>query len=84
MYNISKGTIIRSVTLIIVLINLVLEKFGLDLINTEGNHIACAVETLIEIGSIIASWWYNNSYSKNALKADRFFKALKEIDQKEN
>ncbi len=80
MYNISKGTIIRTVMLIIVLTNIILEKFGLDVINTEENTIAGIVETLIELGSIIASWWYNNSYTEKAKRADRFFKALKETE----
>lgn len=78
--NISKGTIVRTIMLAIVLINLILEKLGLDIINTGENTIAGVVEMVVEIGSIIASWWYNNSYTEKAKKADRFFKALKETE----
>ncbi len=80
MYNISKGTIIRTIMLTIVLLNIILEKFGFDIINTGESTVAGIVEMLIEIGSIIASWWYNNSYTEKARKADRFFKALKETE----
>lgn len=78
--KISKGTIVRTIMLGIVLINLVLKQFGIDLINVSENEILTAVEMLIEIAVIIVSWWKNNSYSKNAIKADEFLKNLKESE----
>ncbi len=82
--KITKGTIVRTIMTIIVIINIVLEKFGIDIINTDENFIAGAVEMFIEAGSIIASWWYNNSFSYAAKKADRFFMAVKEYDATHN
>ena len=79
--KISKGTIIRTIILAIVLINLALKAFGVDLIPTDENFIASIVETGIEIGAIIVSWWYNNSFSEKAKKADEFFKQLQEGDE---
>ena len=78
--KITKGTIVRTIMIAIVVINMILEKFGLDIINTSESAVAATVEMLIEAGSIIASWWYNNSFSYAAKKADRFFMAVKEYD----
>ena len=78
--KITKGTIIRTIILAIVLINMVLKTFGVDLIPTNENAIASAVETLVEIGAIAASWWYNNSFTEKARKADEFFQQLKESE----
>ncbi|MEE0947002.1 MAG: phage holin [Acutalibacteraceae bacterium] len=82
--KITKGTIIRTIMTSIVVINMILERFGLDLINTNESFIASTVEMLIEAGSIICSWWYNNSFSYAAKKADRFFMAVKEYDTTHN
>lgn len=76
--KISKGTVIRTVMLFAVLINYILKMFGLNLIPTDENFITQLTEALISIGTVIASWWYNNSFSENAKKADEFFKSLKE------
>lgn len=83
-HNISKGTITRTIMIIIVLINLILEKFGIDIIDTSESFVASIVEMIIEAASIVVSWWYNNSYTENARKADRFLKALKENSKNEN
>ena len=77
---ISKGTIVRTISLVIVLINIVLKKFGVDLINVSESEILTAVEMLIEIAVIVVAWWKNNSYSKNAIQADEFLKHLKEME----
>ncbi|MBE6728996.1 MAG: hypothetical protein E7568_02035 [Ruminococcaceae bacterium] len=83
-YSISKGTIVRTIMVFIVIINIVLEKLGLDIINTNESAVAGIVEVIIEVGSIIASWWYNNSYTELARKADRFFAACKDLEKTEN
>ena len=75
---ISKGTIVRTISLVIVLINIVLKKFGVDLINVSESEILTAVEMLIEIAVIVVAWWKNNSYSKRAIQADEYLKHLKE------
>ena len=79
--KISKGTIVRTIMLLIVIINLILKQLGYDLINVSENEILSAVEMIIELAVIIVSWWKNNSYSKNAIKADEFLKNLKEMEE---
>lgn len=76
--KISKSTIIRTLILLLVIINMVLRYFGIDPLNISDNEIAIAVELIIELLAIIAAWWYNNSFSQNALKAQKFLEELKE------
>lgn len=75
--KISKATIIRTVVLLLVLINIILRQFGVHPIDISENDIACIIELLIEILAIICAWWYNNSFTEKARRADEFFKNLK-------
>ena len=76
--KISKGTIVRTVMLIIVVLNMVLKHFGIDVINVSENEVLSVIEMLIEIATIIVTFWKNNSFTQNAIKADEFLKTLKE------
>lgn len=76
--KISKSTIIRTLILLLVIINMVLRCFGIDPLNISDNEIAIAVELIIELLAIIAAWWYNNSFSQNALKAQKYLEQLRE------
>lgn len=64
--------------LLTVLLNLILERFGIDVIKTDESTVLAFVEYIIEIAVIVVSWWYNNSFSQKALKAQEYLKALKE------
>ena len=76
--KIEKSTIIRTILFALVIINFVLERCGIDIIPTDEYQITMIVEYLIEIGILVAGFWYNNSYSQKALKAQEFLKKLKE------
>lgn len=76
--KISKGTIIRTILMILVIVNIILERNGIDVIPADESTITMFVETLIEIAVLGVSFWKNNSFSKNAIKADEFLKKLKE------
>ncbi len=76
--KISKWTIVRTVMTALVALNLLLKAIGIEIINVDENFVLGVVETLIEVGCIICSWWYNNSFSEEAKRADAFFKTLKE------
>ncbi|MBQ2746430.1 MAG: holin [Clostridia bacterium] len=75
--KISKSTILRTALLLLVIINLILKKLGLNPLNISENEIAQFIELALEIAVIIAGWWYNNSFSKNALKAQNFLQELR-------
>lgn len=76
--KISKWTIVRTIMTVLVVLNLVLKAFGIQVINVEENTVMSLVEALISVGTIISSWWYNNSFTEKAKRADEFFKSLKE------
>lgn len=78
--KISKSTIVRTILVAVVVINFLLEKFGLDIIKTDEDTVMMAVEALIEVAVIIVGFWKNNSYSKNAIKADKFLSQLRESE----
>lgn len=78
--KISKGTIIRTIMLIIVVVNMILQHFGIDIIKVDENEIASLVEILIELAVIVVTFWKNNSFTKEAIKADEFLKNLKESE----
>lgn len=78
--KISKGTIVRTIMLAIVLINLILKHFGIDVINVEESQVLTFVEALIEVATIVVAFWKNNSFTDKAIKADNFLKQLKESE----
>lgn len=80
--KISKGTIVRTIMLVIVIINLILKRLGYNIINVSESEVLSFVEMLIEIAVIVVSFWKNNSYTEKAIKADRFLQKLKESEEK--
>ena len=76
--KISKWTIVRTILTALVVVNLILKTFGVSVIDVNENSVAAFVEVAVEVAAIICSWWYNNSFTEKAKKADEFFKSLKE------
>ena len=79
--KISKGTIVRTIMLVIVIINLILKQMGHDIINVSESEILSAVEMIIEVAVIVVTFWKNNSFTDKAIKADEFLKTLKESEE---
>ena len=79
--SISKGTIVRTIMMILVIVNIILQRLGYDIINVDENSVLAAVELLIEIAILIVGWWKNNSFSQNAIKADEYLRKLKYSDE---
>lgn len=78
--KITKSTIVRTILVALVIINFVLEKFGVDLIPVNESNILMFVETVIEIAVLAVGFWKNNSYTPAAIKADEFLKELRESE----
>lgn len=78
--EITKGTIVRTIALLLVLINIVLEKCGVDILPTDKSLILEFVETIIELAAIAVGFWKNNSFTPAAIKADAFLKELRESE----
>ncbi|MBP3446206.1 MAG: phage holin [Clostridia bacterium] len=77
MYNISKETIIRTIILVVSLVNMALTYFGKNPLPFAEEEIYGFFSMLFTAVASIWAWWKNNSFSKNAIKADEFLKKLK-------
>ena len=74
--KIQKATIIRTVMLLIVVVNYVLKSIGKPIIEIDEGSVAELVETIITVLAIVCAWWKNNSFSENAIKADKYLQEL--------
>lgn len=77
---IKKSTIVRTVALLLVLVNLILKAFGVNLIPIDESKIYTIVELLIEVAVIAVTFWKNNSFTEKAIKADEFLQQLRESE----
>lgn len=75
--NVSAGTIARTVTLALALINQLLTAFGYNVIDVSDETINTLVSTVFTIVAAIIAFWKNNSFTKEAIKADEVLKELK-------
>lgn len=75
--KITKGTIIRTIALAVVLFNLLLKALGKPLIEYDEGTVMHWLEYIIEIAVILVTFWKNNSFSPEAIKADNFLQNLR-------
>ena len=78
-YKIKTDTIIRTVVLIVALINQALTVAGKSLLPITDEQIAELITLVITIGASLWSWWKNNSFTKPAIQADEVLKRLKDV-----
>lgn len=76
--NISTGTIIRTVVLIVALINQVLTMTGHSVLPFDEQQITDGLSMLFTAGAALWAWWKNNSFTKAAQAADVYLKAAKD------
>lgn len=81
--KISKGTIVRTIMIVLVIVNMILGRMGYDIIDVDENEVLEVVEILIEIAIIVVGFWKNNSYTEKAIRADEFLKGLREESEVE-
>ena len=77
MNKISTETAIRTIILVIALINQVLTSMGKNPLPFSDDTIYEAVTLAVTIGASAWAWWKNNSFTKNALEADKYLNELK-------
>lgn len=83
MGNIKKSTIVRTVALAIVLINYFLKASGRQIIEIDEGSIEAFVEMIVSASIIVLTWWCNNSFTKEAIKADAYLEKLRELEGEE-
>lgn len=73
----SKETIARTVVLIIALVNQVLTSFGINPLPFSDDIVYELITSLFTIGAAAWAWWKNNSFTKNAVRADEVLTVYK-------
>lgn len=75
--KIQPDTIARTIVLALALINQCLAIMGKGTIQIAENDVYQLVSLAWTIISAIVAWWYNNSFTKHARRADELLEALK-------
>lgn len=70
--NVSSGTIARTLFLIVSLINGACGIFGFTQLDIDENTIYTVVSGGAMIISSLIAFWKNNSFTKNAIEADKY------------
>ena len=68
----SKGTIIRTVCLILALLNSVLAIFDKSPLPINDEEVVQIVSFIFTAGSAMTAWWKNNSFTEKAIEADEY------------
>ncbi|MDO5547966.1 MAG: phage holin [Eubacteriales bacterium] len=77
MTNITTGTIIRTVVLLIALLNQLLTATGHAVLPIEDEQVAEIISTGATIITAMMAWWKNNSFTEEAITADEMMNTLK-------
>ena len=80
--KISTETIIRTIILIITLINQTLTMLGKNPLPFAEEDIYTVLTTVATIAATLWAWWKNNSFTKEAITADEYMKELKDTNNK--
>jgi len=76
-YKISASTLARTAVLALALTNQVLSAVGRPVLPIESAQLEQLVTVGFTVAASLASWWNNNSFTKEAVEADAFLAKLK-------
>ena len=76
--KVSKETLVRTIVLIIALINSILTMCNVNPLPFSDEQVYEGVSAVISVVATIWAWWKNNSFTKEAVIADEYKKSLKE------
>lgn len=66
----SKETIIRTILLIVAIVNQVLTSYGKNPIPFSDEELYSGITAIFTIAVTIWAWWKNNSFTSAAIEAD--------------
>lgn len=81
-FKISAGTIARTACLLLALLNQVLCALGKSPLPIESETLNQLVTTSITVAAALVSWWKNNSFTKEAIAADKEYERLRSASGK--
>lgn len=76
-HKIAPDTIARTIVLALALINQLLINTGKTPIPIMEDDVYQLVSIIFTIVTAVIAWWYNNSFTKHAIRADKYMHALK-------
>ena len=77
MKNVKSSTIVRTVVLVVALINQALTMAGKSLLPITDEQITELLTLVLTIGSSLWAWWKNNSFTQAAITADEMMAEMK-------
>ena len=75
--KVTAGTIARTVALAVTLLNTILTAAGKNPLPFSDTDVYSAVTAAATVVTAIIAWWKNNSFSKEAIKADEYMYELR-------
>lgn len=82
MKEITAGTIARTAVLLLALTNQLLSAFGKSPLPIESATVEQLVTAGITTVAALIAWWKNNSFTKEAIAADKLFASLRQENRK--
>ena len=76
MHKISPSTIARTAALALALTNQILSATGHAVLPIESAQLEQLVSTGLTVAAALVSWWKNNSFTKEAIEADKVYDRL--------
>jgi SPP1 family holin len=77
MRNIDKGTLVRTVILVLALVNQVLTVLGINPLPIDEGNVDLLISTAWTVVAAIWSWWKNNNITQEAIQAQVYLDDLK-------
>ena len=81
MMKIKTETIVRTVILVVALINQVLTVTGHSLLPITDEQITEIITLVITVGASLWAWWKNNSFTQAAIEADELLNTIKKEEE---
>ena len=75
--TVSAATIARPAVLALALINQILSAAGKPVLPIESAQLEQLISTGFTTVSALVNWWFNNSFTKEAIQADAEFERLR-------
>lgn len=77
MSKVKTDTIVRTVILVVALVNQVLTMSGHSMLPISDEQITEVITLVFTIGASLWAWWKNNSFTKAAIEADEYLEDLR-------
>ena len=82
MKNVKSVTIIRLIVMVVSMVNILLTVNGKNPLPWSEDEMYVGLSQVAAILATIWTWWKNNSFTEEAIEADRYMEELRERNLK--